>query len=347
MAVSPLDSLLATFDRHIEQKAAADQRLISAAQAGPSSLALRRDEVRNLITGSSGEPSHSTSLQLSPLERAIYYEVEGRRYKLHRKQRELDFWAAYQDELADRPTKMPTSKSALETQIADKRARLMELEARDKLRVETTRALESSAAIQRVLTTTSPTPSTSKQGEEHYATTRELLNQRDDQALAFLKTFNETRAIKDERIAVKAEIREQRLKTLRLLESIKAIKAEIKAEIRTRQLNPAGSGAANDSDASQDMAAVRKVQQMQREINEARSKKELVKGILRGLILESGRDWTKNKATRTLMLSLDDEDDASDDALSDDEAAADGDGDDDDEEIDEDEDEGIYDLDEE
>ena len=70
---------------------------------------------------------------------------------------------------------------------------------------------------------------------------------------------------------------EQRLKTLRLLESIKAIKAEI----RTRQLNPAGSGAANDSDASQDMAAVRKVQQMQREINEARSKKELVKGILR------------------------------------------------------------------
>lgn len=207
MAVSPLDSLLATFDRHIEQKAAADQRLISAAQAGPSSLALRRDEVRNLITGSSGEPSHSTSLQLSPLERAIYYEVEGRSHKLHRKQRELDFWAAYQDELADRPTKMPTSRSALEAQIADKRARLMELEARDKLRVETTRALESSAAIQRVLTTTSPTPSTSKQEEEHYATTRELLNQRDDQALAFLKTFNETRAIKDERIAVKAEIR--------------------------------------------------------------------------------------------------------------------------------------------
>lgn len=66
-----------------------------------------------------------------------------------------------------------------------------------------------------------------------------------------------------------------------------------------------------------------------------------------GLILESGRDWTKNKATRALMLSLDDEDDASDDALSDDEAAADGDGDDDDEEIDEDEDEGIDDLDEE
>ncbi len=65
-----------------------------------------------------------------------------------------------------------------------------------------------------------------------------------------------------------------------------------------------------------------------------------------GLILESGRDWTKNKATRTLMLSLDDEDDASDDALSDDEAAPDGDGDDE-EEIDEDEDEDIDDLDEE
>ncbi|GAK66115.1 uncharacterized protein PAN0_011c4337 [Moesziomyces antarcticus] len=342
MAVSPLDSLLATFDRHIEQKAAADQRLISAAQAGPSSLALRRNEVRDLITGSSGEASRSTSLQLSPLERAIYYEVEGRRHKLHRKQKELDFWAAYQDELADRATKMPTSRSALEAQIADKRARLMELEARDKLRIETTRALESSAAIQRVLATTSPAPSTGKHDEEHYATTREMLNQRDDQALAFLKTFNETRAIKEDRIAVKAEIREQRLKTLRLLESIKAIKAEIRA----RQLNPAGSGAANDSDAPQDMGAVKKVQQMQREINEARSKKELVKGILRGLILESGRDWTKNKATRTLMLSLDDEDDASDDALSDDEAAPDGDGDDE-EEIDEDEDEDIDDLDEE
>ncbi|KAJ1033927.1 hypothetical protein NDA16_000135 [Ustilago loliicola] len=76
---------------------------------------------------------------------------------------------------------------------------------------------------------------------------------------------------------------------------------------------------------------------MQREINEAKSKKELVKGILRGLILESGRDWTKSTSTRALMLSLDDEDDASDDAFSEDEEEREEeDADEEDEDIDED-----------
>lgn len=63
---------------------------------------------------------------------------------------------------------------------------------------------------------------------------------------------------------------------MKLLETIKTIKADI----RTRQLHPAGSQR-QDSDTSQDLAIVQKVQQMQREIQEARSKKELVKGILR------------------------------------------------------------------
>lgn len=69
---------------------------------------------------------------------------------------------------------------------------------------------------------------------------------------------------------------EQRLETMKLLENIKVIKADI----RNRQLHPSGSQR-QDSDASQDLAVVEKVQQVQREINEARSKKELVKGILR------------------------------------------------------------------
>lgn len=56
-----------------------------------------------------------------------------------------------------------------------------------------------------------------------------------------------------------------------------------------------------------------------------------------GLILESGRDWTKSTATRGLMLSLADEDDASDDAFGEDEEEREeGDDDEEDEEIDED-----------
>ena len=50
--------------------------------------------------------------------------------------------------------------------------------------------------------------------------------------------------------------------------------------------------------------------------------------------MESGRDWTKDASTRALMLSLDDEDDASDDAFSEDDNDEEG---DDAEEIDDDE----------
>ncbi|SPO28090.1 uncharacterized protein UTRI_04480_B [Ustilago trichophora] len=341
MAASPLDALLATFDRHIDSTTAA-QRTAASSVAGPSSLALRRDEIRNLIAPTSPSPTSSASLQLSPLERAIYYEVENRRNHLQRKSKELDFWEAYETELAEEPMKMPTSTSALSQQIEEKKQRLRELEAQNRLKTETAKALESSAVIQKVLSTTSPPSSDSRQGDEgagqeqqqeQYASTRKLLEQRDDQALEFLKIFNDIQAIKRERIQVKARIRDQRAETMKLLENIK----NVKADIRNRQLRPSsGSAGQQDSDASQqDIAVVQKVQQMQREINEARSKKELVKGILRGLILESGRDWTKNTSTRALMLSLDDEDDASDDAFSEDEEEGREEGDDD--EIDEDE----------
>ncbi|SJX64055.1 uncharacterized protein SRS1_14710 [Sporisorium reilianum f. sp. reilianum] len=312
MTVSPLDALLATFDKHIDSHTAA-----AAAVAGPSSLSLRRGELRRLIAPSTtDDTSDSPSApRLSPLERAIYYEVENRRHTLERKAKELDFWEAYETELAGAPMKMPTSASALERQIADKKQRLRQLEAENVLKVETTRALEASAVIQKVLSTTSPANKGEEpEGDKQYASTRKLLDERDDQALEFLRVFNETRAIKQQRVEVKARIREQRLETMKQLDTIKTIKADI----RTRQLHPSAS-AHQDSDASQDLATVQKVQQVQREINEARSKKELVKGILRGLILESGRDWTKNASTRALMLSLDDEDDASDDAFSEDE----------------------------
>ncbi|KAJ1023015.1 hypothetical protein NDA13_005063 [Ustilago tritici] len=338
MAVSPLDALLATFDRHIDSRSSA----ASSAAAGPSALNLRRNDLRNLINGSSAIPSTSSvQPQLSPLERAIYYEVENRRHALDRKQKELDFWETYENELADTPMKMPTSTAALERQIADKKQRLRELQGQSRLRVETARALESSAVIQKLLSTTSPTAKGKKgnSGEEEteeskrYASTRNLLEMRDDQALEFLKIFNEIREVKKERVTVKARIREQRLETLKLLEMIKGIKADI----RNRQLHPSSGGRQQDSDGSQDIAIVQKVQQMQREINEARSKKELVKGILRGLILESGRDWTKSTATRGLMLSLADEDDVSDDAFGEDEEEREeGDDDEEDEEIDED-----------
>ena len=286
MTVSPLDALLATFDKHIDSRSAAAQRSTASAVAGPSALNLRRDELRNLIAPAASSSTAAKPLQLSPMERAIYYEVENRRHGLERKAKELDFWEAYENELADQPMKMPTSVSALERQIAEKKQRLRELEGENRLKMETARALEASAVIQKVLSTTSPaTRADEDEGEERqpqYASTRKLLDERDDQALEFLKIFNQVRDVKRERIEVKARIREQRLETMKLLETIK----NIKSDIRNRQLHPAGA-ATQDSDTSQDLAIVQKVQQMQREINEARSKKELVKGILRVSITPS------------------------------------------------------------
>lgn len=220
MTVSPLDAVLTAFDRHIESRAAAAQRPTASPIAGPSSLHLRREELRNLIAPASGSDASSSAakLQLSPLERAIYYEVENRRLALERKSKELDFWEAYEKELADNPMKMPTSAAALQRQIAEKEQRLREVEAENKLRVETARALESSAVIQTVLSTTSPVSASKKgkdagedeEGRSQYASTRKLLEERDDQALEFLKIFNDIRAVKQERLAAKTRIRGKR-----------------------------------------------------------------------------------------------------------------------------------------
>lgn len=204
MTVSPLDALLGTFDRHIDSRAAAAAAPQSI--AGPSNLNLRRDELRRLIVPSSAShDTPSTEPQLSALERAIYYEVENRRHLLQRKAKQLDFWEAYQSELAEKPIKMPTSAAALERQIEDKKHRLRQLEGVNRLNVETSRALEASAVIQRVLSTTSPAGK--KEAGEQYASTRKLLDQRDDQALEFLRVFDETRAVRQQRVAIKARIR--------------------------------------------------------------------------------------------------------------------------------------------
>lgn len=204
MTTSPLDALLATLDRHIDSQAAA----VASSEAGPSSLGLQRNELGNLIAPSTSLSS-STEPQLSPLERSIYYEVENRRDNLSRKAKELDFWEAYETQLAGKVTKMPTSSSALQRQIADKKQELKQLEAENKLKVETARALESSAVIVKVLSTTSPAAKRDEQkaDQKTYASTRKLLDERDDQALEFLRVFNQIRSIKKQRIEVKARIR--------------------------------------------------------------------------------------------------------------------------------------------
>lgn len=301
MAVSPFDSFLASLDGHIENAKAPE-----APVAGPSFFA-RRKAVAEVE-----QADDSTRLALSPLERALYHEVETRRRQLRRKQKELDFWQAY--EQGELQYKVPTSSTALASQIKEKRRRLEELQGEDNLKIETSKALDAAASIQKTLSTTSTSLDKKSVSEEkQYATTRQLLDDRDDKALEFLRVYNEIRAIRAQRQQTKAKIRDERQETAQLLRNIKSLKADIAA----RQLSPAGV----DPDAStQDATIAQQVKRLHSKIAEARSKLELVKGIIRGLILESGKDWTKNRETRDLMLSLDDDDDASDDAFSDDEA---------------------------
>ncbi|PWZ03670.1 hypothetical protein BCV70DRAFT_197873 [Testicularia cyperi] len=330
---SPLDNFLMSLDRHLQTTAAS-----TSAEAGPSSLARPGSiaTLRSLVTGDLKDGFSPAAravdvLKLSPLERAMYYEVEYRRKQLQRKQDELAFWEAHQNGATAKG--MPADDKDLATQIEQRRNRLQELQGHNNLRIETNKALEAGVVVHRALSNTYPSlqekeafddndgdNSTETRSPRAYATTRKLLDERDDRALEFLTTFNAIRGIRQERTEIKAQIRARRLETAQLLGEIKTIKSDIRAH----QLDP-GSQHGDNADDSQDTAIAQQIQRLQRRINEARSKKELVKGILRGLMLESGRDWTQSKEARALMMSLDDEDDASDDAFTDNEDDAVGD----------------------
>lgn len=311
-AVSPFDTFLASLDDHIKTFTAPE------AAIGP---ATPKFFARQKILAQPQQPENTASARpsLSPLERALYYEVETRRCQLQRKQKELDFWKAY--EQGTLKYSLPSSPTEVSSQIEEKRRRLEELQGEENLKIETSKALDAAASIQKTLSTTdsslSPkdeklTTATAEESKQQYSTTRQLLDERDDKSLEFLRVFNEIRAIRAERQQTKAKIRDERHETAKLLQSIKTLKAETAA----RQLNPPLTEGL-EADSSQDVVVT--ITRLRAKITEARSKLELVKGIIRGLVLESGKDWTKNRETRELMLSLDDENDASDDDFTDDE----------------------------
>ncbi|KAN0061158.1 hypothetical protein ACQY0O_006893 [Thecaphora frezii] len=276
---------------------------------------------------------------LTPLERALLHEVQHRRQRLEDRQRDVAFWESYY-----RAKRAPGLDSLdkhrdlddeqLNEAIQKRKQRLHELQKADLLRRQLAASIDNGLAIVSTLANTTPKAaqngSADRQGAQAsqdasdpaqptprdppYLTTRQLLDDRDDRALEFLRVLEELNQVRDQRLRIKAEIRKTREQTSSLLASIKSTRSELMLRrIETQSQPRSGPVATQSSGSSDDPGMAARIQRAQAALIETKAKKEMVKGVLRGLILESGRDWTRSKATRQLMLSLEDEEEDSED----------------------------------
>ncbi|EPQ25965.1 uncharacterized protein PFL1_06916 [Pseudozyma flocculosa PF-1] len=370
-----LDSFVALIDRHLELQTSTDRDRAGTdggeqQQGGTSDPSTRLKALRGLAASAAGpiaQPPPSgppAAAALTPLERALIHEVQRRRHQLEARQRDIDFWEHHYRGGAKASTSHSKASDLddqqLDGTLRQRREQLNELRRADWLRREIATSVENGLTVVSAMSNTVPVQKqergprsegaeaegqADKAMDSTYLTTRELLDQRDDKALEFLRIFEELKEVREKRFDIKAQILGTREETARLLGQIKSTRKDlVEHRVQTQSQTKSGVERTQSSSSSGDPGMAARIQRSQAALVETQAKKEMVKGVLRGLILESGRDWTQNKATRDLMLQLEDEEGDSEDEFVDDEDE--GGGDEDDREGDGDDDEGYDDEDE-
>ena len=206
------EAFLDLLDRHIETQKAQLEAAQQARDNPPPAatlpvLARRRAAAAAAATVVELPSEAAGSKSLSPLERALYYEIENRRAKLEARSNEADFWEGYyRDDLA-RKSFSRLSDEQLDDRIRAARSRFDEQRRTFTLLKQVNNSIQATLSVANTLSNISPPPpSQVKREETGYAPTRQLLDERDDKALEFLRVFNQLTEVRRERQRVKQEI---------------------------------------------------------------------------------------------------------------------------------------------
>ncbi len=159
---------------------------------------------------------------------------------------------------------------------------------------------------------TAPQPAEQDEGAEGVRPAvdmRTLVSTRDALSLRLLHRHAELQRLQNETRAVHKQTLARRIEMSERLDTLRALSGEIR-EQRFKLENDGGAGAV-DADASLVGATTAtgrtRIGKLKDALREVHDKAEMVKGVLRGLILEGGLDWVRDKELLALMLATGDE----------------------------------------
>jgi hypothetical protein len=261
------------------------------------------------------EAGSSRLTYLTPLQNSLVYELTTRRKRIANAQNQVDFWLDFDQKgqvdagEKDKFGEDVVDQEFLDDLIAQRKARIAELKQMDALKQAIVHSADAAHTINASMTAVAP-------GDYAEGTTlcvhanrkpdqqplRSLVARRDELALDFLKLDDRIKQLRKDRQGVAEQIVSVRSQTSALVREIEQHKGtlEERREQHTKRLSMPGNRKEND--------AQQRITVLREAIQASRSKRMIIKGVLRGVLLESGIDWSADPETTQLMLSLADED---------------------------------------
>ncbi|PWN51527.1 hypothetical protein IE53DRAFT_386084 [Violaceomyces palustris] len=285
---------------------------------------------------------------LNPLERATYHELTTRRDEIDRKRSEIEFWKVYLDkggeggggkgsssfDLSKAKGKSKMSDQELDAELERKKAILEQFRKDVSLKKGMVDSIDLSHGQITVLSRGAPIlEPTTKQSDSQSVetpqiyTTRQLIDLRDNRALEFLRIDAEIKDLRKQRLKISSQTLALRQETASKIQSIRRLRIQLTERRLSSSQNQTSQSSTSQSQSGTDEAGKdesrlileKKIAKLYESLKEVRAKREMVKGVLRGLLLESGRDWARDPELRELVLSLEDDEENSEDEFLDDE----------------------------
>lgn len=263
---------------------------------------------------------------LTPIQQSLVYELTTRRKEIADAQSEVDFWREHDsrqeddDEIdgetrrrhrrTDRFGKEVIDAAFLDDLISQRRAKIAELRQMNALKEAIVHSADAAHSINASMAAVAPA-SYSQQADSPLCVhselkkdrqpLRSLVARRDELALHFLKLDERIKALRNERKRLAQLIDAMRGQTSTLVRDIEGHKDTLDRQRNEQRQKMSKPGRKADKEAQ------KRIEELHEAILSTRSKRMMIKGVLRGILLESGIDWTADAGSTSLMLSLADD----------------------------------------
>ncbi|CAG8475637.1 4439_t:CDS:2, partial [Dentiscutata heterogama] len=197
---------------------------------------------------------------------------------LKKQQREQEYALQKQQQISLSTFAEPTDEVELKKRIDEKNQILLDLRAKNLVKDKAIECIETGKVI---LTNIFPEGS---QLSPQALCLKDMINERDRLVVEILKSHQELLKAQTELIELQQAVIKRHRDNRQLM----------------KQINDMRTSISDDSD-SQD---TKMIQRTKRELADARAKREVVRNVLQGLILESGIDWAEDEHLLNLLLMI-------------------------------------------
>ncbi|CAG8496833.1 2654_t:CDS:2 [Dentiscutata erythropus] len=203
---------------------------------------------------------------------------------LKKQQREQEYALQIQQQISLSTFAEPTDEIELKKRIDEKKQILLDLRAKNLVKDKSIECIETGKVI---LTNIFPEGSQLSPQALYPFKILDMINERDRLVVEILKSHQELLKAQTELIELQQAVIKRHRDNRQLMKQINDMRTSI-----------------SDDSGSQD---TKMIQRTKRELADARAKREVVRNVLQGLILESGIDWAEDEHLLNLLLMIGEE----------------------------------------